>query len=76
MTFSILTEAPKPPQAFISVYKPIAGWKAIHYWWNPEMGGFWEPWQTGMCAWETKEQAIEDAILWAEAEELPFYEKK
>ncbi len=29
---------------FITVYKPIAGWKAIEYWWNPE--GFWEPWQT------------------------------
>lgn len=59
---------------WISVYQPIAGWKAIEYWWNPDMGGFWEPWQTGFSAWATKDEAVIDAKVWAEAEELPYYE--
>lgn len=59
---------------FISIYKPIAGWKAIQYWWNPDMGGFWEPYQTGMCAWNTQTEAELDAKLWAEAEEIPYME--
>ena len=59
---------------WISVYQPISGWKAIQYWWNPEMGGFWEPYQTGMFAHADKADAILDAEAWAEAEELPYYE--
>jgi hypothetical protein len=76
MSLVILTEAPKSDtcKAFITVYEPIAGWKAIHYWWNSADGGFWEPWQTGMFAFATKQEAIVDAKLWAEAEELPYYE--
>ena len=77
MAFKILTSSPssKDHKSFITVYKPIAGWKAVQYWWNedPELGGFWEPWQTGFCAFATKEEAIEDAKFWAECEELPFY---
>ena len=77
MTYQILTSSPssKEHRSFITVYKPIAGWKAVQYWWNedPELGGFWEPWQTGICAFATKEEAIEDAKFWAEDEELPFY---
>lgn len=59
---------------YISVYKPIAGWKAIQYWWNPDMEGFWEPWQTGSFAFATKEEAIEDAKFWAMCDDIPFYD--
>jgi hypothetical protein len=75
MSFIVLTKSPTPADcaSFITVYKPIAGWKAVQYWWNPDLGGFWEPWQTGFCAFATKEEAVEDATFWAEAEELPLY---
>lgn len=56
---------------FITVYFPIAGWKAIQYWWNPE--GFWEPWQTSDFAYNTEDEAEVYAKSWAEAEDLPFY---
>lgn len=59
---------------WISVYRPISGWKAICYWWNPDMGGFWEPWQTGDSAWKTQLAAVIDAKTWAEADDLPYYE--
>lgn len=78
MTFQILTSSPnhKDHPSFITVYKPIAGWKAVQYWWNDkdkELGGFWEPWQTGSFAYDTKEKAIIDATMWAEAEDIPLY---
>jgi hypothetical protein len=62
---------------FITVYKPIAGWKAVMMSWNED--GFWEPWQTGMFAFKTKAEAEVDAQMWAEAEELryvPYGEEK
>lgn len=53
---------------FIDIYLPIAGHKAIKYWWNDEdktLGGFWEPWETDICAFRT-------AKAWAEADDLPY----
>lgn len=75
MTFQILPSQPDPKEhpSFITVYHPIAGWKAVQYWWNPDMDGFWEPWQTAPYAFRSEEQAVEDALIWAECEELPFY---
>jgi hypothetical protein len=75
MSFIVLTKSPTPAEhkSFITVYKPIAGWKAVQYWWNPDLGGFWEPWQTGFCAFNTEQSAIDDALFWAEMEDLPFY---
>ena len=60
------------PKNFITTYQSIGGWKAVMYWWNPEMGGFWEPWETGFGAYSTEEKAIEEAQSWAEAEELEY----
>jgi hypothetical protein len=65
-------------EAFISVYKPIAGYKAIMYWLNDEceeingtpMPKFWEPWNTGVSGYTTREAAIAEAAIWAESEEL------
>ena len=57
---------------FISVYMPIAGWKAIMYTWADEYGGYWEPEETGSFAYATKAEAIQDAYAWAMAEGLPF----
>lgn len=60
-------------KSYVSVYRPIAGWKAIQYWWNneePDLGGFWEPWQTSPFAFATKAEAIDWAKTWAFADEL------
>lgn len=57
---------------YISTYESIGGWKAIQIWWNPDMGGFPEPWQTGCGGYATEEEAIEEAKDWASAEEIPY----
>lgn len=57
---------------FVSIYKPIAGWKAIHMWWNPEMGGFWEPYETSPFAFNTEQKAYEFSQQWAEELEIPY----
>jgi len=56
---------------YITVYKPIAGWKAVCVYWNEE-DGFWEPWQTDYFAYKTKAEAEKAGRHWAEAEELEF----
>lgn len=57
-----------PP--FIDVYCPIAGWKArLMVWVQYDDGGWYEPWQTGYLAFETRKQAVRDAAQWAEDEE-------
>ena len=57
---------------FVTTYQPIGGWRAVMYWWNPEMGGFWEPWSTGFHAFATEEPAAQDARIWAQAEGVPY----
>jgi hypothetical protein len=58
---------------FITVYEAISGWKAMIVHWNdedPEIGGFWEPWQTSYFGYPTKEEAIDYARDWARDEEI------
>ena len=61
-------------ETHISVTGPaISGYFAVMYWWNDEDdGGFWEPLQTGLGRYATKEEAIVEAKYWAEAEELEY----
>ena len=71
---------PQPGTSWVEVYKPIAGWKAIVYYSASENVaevyevplGFVDVWQTGFLAFDTEEQAIVDAKIWAESEELPL----
>lgn len=49
-----------------------AGWFAVQMWWNPEMNGFWEPWQTGIGRYVTREEAVAEGRDWAEVEGLEF----
>jgi len=57
---------------YVTVYESIGGWKAVQMWWNPDMGGFWEPWQTGCGAYATQAEAEVEARNWAEDEEMPY----
>ena len=52
-------------KVFVSVYKPIAGYKAI-------LIGDGEVIQTGYFAHATRKGAEEEARHWAEAEEIPY----
>ena len=57
---------------YVTVYKPVAGWKAILVWWNPE--GFWEPWDTSYFAYGTKAEAMVYARDWAQQEGIEYKE--
>ena len=70
-------EAPVKPAAFISVTHGMSGYFAVKYWWNdehPELGGFWEPWDTGLGRYPTKLGAREEAVAWAADEGLEYKE--
>lgn len=59
---------------FITAYKSIGGWKACAMWWNPDIGGFWEPENTGVGAYRTRREANAEARDWAEDEGVRFIE--
>lgn len=46
---------------------------AVHVWWNPEMGGFWEPWETGVGRYRRMEDAADEARAWAIDKGLPYF---
>lgn len=58
---------------FITVNRgSISGYFAVMYWWNPELGGFWEPYDTGEGRYATKKEAIAEGLAWADELELEF----
>lgn len=62
---------------FIAVAHGLSGWFAVMYWWNPEeLGGFWEPYETGEGRYATKEEAVREGLEWAECTELEFVESE
>lgn len=65
-----MTQSATEKKPFITIYLSIGGWKAVHIWWNP--GGFWEPYQTGVGAYYTKEPAEAEAKAWAEDEGMEY----
>lgn len=62
-------------ESYVTVYESMGGWKAVLLWWNPELGGFWEPMQTGICGFNERADAVIDAKIWATEEGLEFKEK-
>jgi len=69
------TEPPVNPHApFVTVSEGMRGWFAVVMWWNPDLGGFWEPWQTSPESFDEKQDAVESARNWAVADGLAFYE--
>ena len=69
------TEPPINPHVpFVTVSQGMRGWFAVIMWWNPDLGGFWEPWQTADQSSPFKDIAIRDAKNWAATEQLAFYE--
>ena len=52
---------------FITVYQPVAGWKAMHMMYD-EDEGIYEPWTTSHFAYDTREEAVAEATRWADDE--------
>jgi hypothetical protein len=50
---------------FITTYQSISGWNAVQVWWNPEHGGFWEPWDVRRVQSADEVPAILAAKEWA-----------
>jgi hypothetical protein len=63
---------PEDPNFFISVYMPIAGWKAIMYGRDPDCDGMFVPWETADIAFKTKAEAEDHAQSWAKNEGLRY----
>lgn len=57
---------------YLTIAHGLRGYYAVLMWWNDEDGGFWEPWQTGLCSYRTAAAAEGDAREWAQAEGLEF----
>lgn len=58
---------------YVTTTKGGAGWFALIVWWNPDMGGFPEPYQTGIGRYTTEAEAAIEGRKWARTEEMPFY---
>ena len=63
---------PPDPNFYISVYKPIAGWKAIMYGRDPDCGGMFVPWETSQLAYSSKTDAELCAKSWAKCEDIDY----
>lgn len=54
----------------ISVTNGMSGYFAVMYWWNPEDGGFPEPYETGFGHYATYAEAAAEAREWAASENI------
>lgn len=59
-------------EPYITITSGMSGYFAVHLWWNTDLGGFYEPWETGIGRYATIEEAIEEARDWAINEEMQF----
>lgn len=66
-----MTEKRKYP--YITTTYGGSGYFAVMIWWNPDLGGFEEPYQTGIGRYRIDAEAVKEAKDWAKAEELEYY---
>lgn len=57
--------------SFISVTQGLSGYFAVLMSWNEDGCGY-EPWNTGVGRYATREEAVREALAWAEAEGLEY----
>lgn len=70
-------EPKQKPAPYICTTGPaISGYFAVMMWYNDtgeyNLPPFWEPYQTGVGRYATREEAIAEAKDWAEAEGLEY----
>ncbi|WEL95580.1 hypothetical protein [Xanthomonas phage vB_XooS_NR08] len=56
---------------YVTVTSGMRGYFAVYLKWNPEHGGFYEPWNTGETC-RNHAEAVADAKAWAQAEEVEY----
>lgn len=61
-------------ERYVTVTFGGAGYFAVLMWFNPDLGGFWEPWQTGIGRYGIYDLAVKEAKEWAEAENIKYKE--
>jgi len=67
------TEPPvEPLRPFVSVTWGVRGWSAVLMWWNPDLDGFWEPWESHPHSFSTEAEAVPIARAWAETQGVEF----
>jgi hypothetical protein len=57
---------------FVSVTEGMSGHFAVIYWWNKDMGGFWEPYDTGIGRYATEDEARVEAVVLSTSEDIPY----
>lgn len=50
---------------YVTITSGLSGFFAVHVWWNTELGGFWEPYDTGLGRYQDFKDAEAEAIDWA-----------
>ena len=63
----------KEPKKWITIGEGAAGWFAVMIWVNPAMGGFPEPYQTGVGRYPDRDSAIAEAEEWADSDGLELH---
>lgn len=69
---SAQVKALPPRSKFVTVSEGMSGHFAVIYWLNPDMGGFWEPYDTGIGRYPTEDEARVEAIVLSESEGVPY----
>lgn len=80
MSGKVGTPVPRPRAEkrapYITVTHGMSGYFAVMLWWNTDMGGFYEPWDTGIGRYPTEAEAEAEAEQWADEEELLYVAPK
>lgn len=61
-----------PHAPYVTVTKGLRGFFAVLVRWNPEYGGFYEPWDSGLGSYATAEEAEPEARGWASDEGVEY----
>src|SRR6187455_2406477 len=76
LSMSQANTVPEDHSSYVSVYKPVAGWKAIQMWWNTEEpgipGGSREPLVTPAFPFPITQEAAHYAKSWAALDCLSY----
>lgn len=62
----------KTHPSYVTVTHGLRGYFAVLVWWNPDLGGFYEPYDSGVGSYATEAEAIPEALDWADAEGIEF----
>lgn len=71
----VRADQPAEFRPYITTTKGMSGHFAVMMWYNnrdEDYGGFWEPYDTGVGRYATRDEAINEAKSWAAAEGVQY----